>query len=55
MSFEQELNRLRQTLSDEPDLKKVAETEFGIRDAGVYERQELIEVCIGTEYRTYWE
>lgn len=50
-----ELTRLRKALEEESDLEQVARTEFGIRNVGVYERHELIEACVGAEYRTYWE
>ena len=48
------LKLLRFELRSNDSIYEIAETEFGIHDAGSYDKDELIEVCVGEEYRLHW-
>jgi len=50
----QELIELRVALIAEPNLEQVAQYEYGVRDAGLYEHDELVEICVAIEDRQRW-
>lgn len=54
MILDKELDSLREELAQAANIFEIARREYDIRDADSYSKDELIEKCIGTEYRTYW-
>jgi len=52
--MDMELERLRNALLEEANLARVAQVEFGVQNAHLYERDELVEICVAVEDRQRW-